>query len=187
MWQLAGPWSPLVVAGLLGCGAPTPPGVDAAEATSIALTSAPIAALEIPDTVRPKGPPSEEISLDGNWSYAGKTGKGMHKWSTPIPIRPRGLFFHSPQPGMELRDASGRVLDYDRFGRAEQPFWSYNKTKVIVYFPTKGDPPSAGDFRFTYPKANEREARLNFGTSGLESKEDFIRAQVHNDWETRNG
>jgi len=184
MWLVAG----FSAVGLLaGCGAPAPPGVSASEASSVALMYAPMAALEIPDDVRPHGPPVAQVSLDGNWSYAGATGKGMHKWSTAIPIRPRGLFFHSPQAGMELVDADGRVLEYDRFGRSDQPFWSYNKTKIIVYFPQKGSAPKAGDFRFTYPKANEREARLNFATSGLEDPEDFVRAQVHNDWETRSG
>ncbi len=179
----------VAAASMYGCGSAPEPGVSAADATSISLTDHAVDVLQIPDNARPKGKdtPPEWISLDGHWDYAGKTGKGMHKWSTAIPIRPRGLFFHNAQPGMKLIDSDGRELVYDRFGRSELPFWSHNKTKIIVYFPDKGEAPQAGRFKFTYPKANEREKRLNFAMSGLSSQEEFIRSEVTDEWETRNG
>jgi len=194
MRQIAGLVAATVVvaaATLYSCGGSSNPGASDADAVSISLAHQPFASLEIPASARPqskKAVPSEWISLDGHWDKAGKSAKGMHKWSTKIPIRPRGLFFHSAQPGMKLVDRSGRELVYDRFGRSDKPYWSHNKTKITVYFPDKtAAKPQPGDFRFTYPKALEREARLNYASSGMDSMEAFVRAEVHNEWETRNG
>ena len=174
---------------LASCGGPAgPSGVDDAVATKMSLLGTPTASLDIPQSSRPGGEePADVISLVMTWSYAGTNSAGMHKWSTQVPIRPRGLFFHNAQPGMTLSNKSGENLRYDRFGKSEKEYWSYNLEKVFVYRKDKGDEPKAGDYTFTYPRAGERERELNFSLSAKDDKNDFVRAEIHEGWDTRNG
>lgn len=178
------------VSWLMACGGGTalPEGVDRAEATQVSLMASDFAALAIPDSSREGGQaPAEWIAVQGPFKYAGTNSAGMHKWATDIPYRPRGLFFHNKQPGMELRSKGGEPLGYGHNGSSSVPYWSHNRRKLFIFTPEKGSGPEAGQYEMTYPLANEREAEMNFALSGLEAKEEFVRASIHVDWDTRSG
>ncbi len=170
-----------------GCGAPGPhpAGVPQEQARDLVLTSLPFAELTVPTDSRGGTEPPAEIPLRSTWRYTGESRQGMHKWATDIPIRPRGLFFHRPQPGMELRKG-GKALRYDRFGKSKSPIWIHDRREIVVYTPEKGKEPAPATFVLSYPKATERERSLNQGWSGKEP-EDFVRASIQDDWDNRQG
>ncbi len=174
-----------------------PPGVEAGEA--IPLATLPFTELQIPEQSRPGGaePPSV-IPVTGPWRYVGTTRRGMHKYATAVPIRPRGLFFNRPQPGMELRTTDGALVRYDRFGKHDGFMWSYDRKELIVYQPERNPPPTDDLFTLTYPMAIDREARLNHRWSGGQDKEHrgkdwkdpkpkerFVWATIQDDWDSR--
>ena len=187
-WTQMACWFGLSFATACGGGTTLPDGVDRSEATFVSLMAAEFSELTIPDSSREGGnAPEEWISVQGPFKYAGTNAAGMHKWATDIPYRPRGLFFHNKQPGMELRDEQGTQLGYGHNGSSSVPYWSHNRRKLFIFTPEKGSGPKAGQFQMTYPLANQREVEMNFALSGVESKEDFVRASVHHDWDTRTG
>lgn len=194
--------SAALTSGLLSCtGRSGPPGVDAQTGEAIDLSTLPFAELQIPEQSRPGGAePPTRIPVAGPWRYVGTTRKGMHKYATAVPIRPRGLFFNRPQPGMELRTAGGEPVRYDRFGKHNTHTWSYDRKELIVYQPERNPPPADGQFLLSYPKAIDREAKLNLKWSGGQDtehadkdwndprpKEIFAWTSIQDDWDSREG
>ncbi len=174
--------------GKIGCAgdAPRPTPILRAEATSVILTQLAFKELEVPDQSRAERPP-EWIPIAGPWKYVGTTRKGMHRWETAVPFRPRGLFFQRAQPGMALRKArTTEHIRYDRFGESNDPMWSHDRTSLTVYLPEKGTGPTDGAFEITYPKANGRENSLNRAMGG-QSPEDFVRTTAADGWDHRMG
>jgi arylsulfatase A-like enzyme len=172
--------------GLVGCtGADRPAPVASELAADLVLAELPFAELTVPTDSRDGVVPPVDIPLREAWRYVGESRQGMHKWATHLPIRPRGLFFHRPQPGMELRKG-GKALRYDRFGKSKAPMWVHDRREIVVYAPEKGQAPAPGTFVLTYPKATEREKALNQAWSGKET-DAFVRTSVQDDWDNRRG
>jgi arylsulfatase A-like enzyme len=182
---------------MLSCGdepnAPVQPKVEdprpepVAKGSSFSLsTGLTFSELELPPNNRPGGvQPSEWIEVGGPWRYMGTTRKGMHKYVAPLPIRPRGLFFHRAEPGLILKDPGGDEVPYGRHGHSESPMWSHDRTALTVYLPTLSDSP--GTFSLSYPKASAREALLNFEMSGVDDAAAFARAGIQDGWDHRHG
>jgi arylsulfatase A-like enzyme len=178
---------PTLTLALVGCGSDRrPPGVGGADASEVVLSALPFAELVVPADSRDGREPPSDIPLRGTWRYTGETRQGMHKWATDIPIRPRGLFFHRPQPGMELRK-SGKALRYDRFGKSKAPMWIHDRREIVVYTPEKGREPVPGTFVLSYPKATERERALNRAWSGQDDPAAFAWTSIQDDWDNRRG
>lgn len=176
------------VLSLVGCsgGDDRPRPVTTADAPAIALSELPFAELEVPLDSRGGVEPPLKIPVEGPWKYVGSTRKDMHKYAAPIPIRPRGLFFHRPQPGSRLTTADGTEVKYDRFGKSDSFMWAHDREELIVYFPKPDGPPAAGQFVLEYPKATERERQLNLQWSGKAPSE-FAWTTVVDDWDNRRG
>lgn len=174
-----------LAATLVGCGTGAPRAVPADEAADVVLEGLPFAELAVPPDSRDGREPPGDISLRDTWRYLGESRQGMHKWATSIPIRPRGLFFHRPQPGMELRKG-GKALRYDRFGKSKAPMWIHDRREIVVYTPEKGREPPPGTYVLSYPKATERERALNQAWSGREGAA-FVWTSVQDDWDNRRG
>lgn len=176
----------LLLLAALGCGSGgPPPAVDRGAASDVVLASLPFAELELPADSREGREPPVDIPLRGAWRYIGESRQGMHKWATEIPIRPRGLFFHRPQPGMELMK-SGKALRYDRFGKSKSPMWVHDRREIVVYTAEKGREPPPGTYVLSYAKATERERALNLQWSGKEPAA-FAWTTVQDDWDSRRG
>lgn len=174
-----------------GSDRPQPIASDVAQ--TIVLPEIPFAELSIPDQVRPGGEePPTRIALHGPWRYTGTTRKEMHKYVTPLPIRPRGLFFQRALPGMRLETAQGEEVRYDRFGKSKSYMWSHDRTELIVYSPTPDNPPDDSSFILQYPPATLRERQLNWLWSALPEqtplpKEQFVWTTIQDDWDNRRG
>jgi len=164
-----------------------PSPVKASEGRSIRLRQLPFAELSIPDQSRPDdAAPPAKIPVDGPWRYVGSTRAGMYKYKTPVPIRPRGLFFHQPQPGLVLTDPDGTAVDYDRYGTHERPRFSIDRENVYVYMPDRTPP--EGVWHLSYPRALDREKALNFVLqSRTTSREEFVWQSIQDDHDHRRG
>ncbi|MBA2321175.1 MAG: hypothetical protein H0V89_08465, partial [Deltaproteobacteria bacterium] len=177
------------IAWFVACGGenrPAPVATDVARSYALGV-DVPFAELEIPDGNRPGGAePAERIPLDGPWRSIGPN-KGMSRYQADLPVRPRGLFFHSAQAGMEVLDATGQPVPYARgVGRA-RPFWNHERDTVLVALPGERRPPKPGEFTLRWPKASERERTLNFAMAGIPEKADFVRTTVQVGWDSRMG
>jgi arylsulfatase A-like enzyme len=180
----------LPLIGPVGCSSSDgrPGAVPDERAGAISLQALPFAELTIPPDSRPAhAEPPAAIPLEGAWRYVGATRKGMHKYATDIPIRPRGLFFHRAQPGMVLRTADGEEVRYDRFGHAKRPMWTHDRHELIVYLPERGAAPEPGAFVLSYPLATTRERALNRRWSPAEADADFAWTSIQADWDNRRG
>ncbi|MEQ1569409.1 MAG: sulfatase, partial [Myxococcota bacterium] len=130
--------------------------------------------------------PGAAIPLAGPFRYIGATRKGMHKYATDIPVRPRGLFFNKPQAGLSLATRDGTPVRYDRFGKSEQPTWGHDRTELVLYFPDTSREPGAGEFVLTDTRAEDRERALNLRWSG-EPAEQFAWTTIQEGWDNRRG
>jgi len=176
----------LLLPSCLGSGGP--PAVPSDHAATLVLSEMPFAELVVPENNRPGGAePPTAIPVEGPWHYAGTTRKDMHKYVAPVPIRPRGLFFHRPQPGMSLATSDGQPVRYDRFGKIDGFMWSHDRKEIIVYYPEKTGPPLDGQFVLTYSLATERERALNHHWSGKADPADFVWTTIQDDWDSRRG
>ncbi|MCP4806867.1 MAG: sulfatase-like hydrolase/transferase [Proteobacteria bacterium] len=116
--------------------------------------------LSLPDSSRPAAAPAR-VDLAGPWKVV-RTVDGVTHWETPVPIRPRALFFSSPGPGMSVKRDSTK-LRYDRSSNSSKPnSWRYDADRLILR--TDDGEPQPGTFTFGYPRATERERGLNLDT-----------------------
>jgi len=170
---------------------PEPVAQPQGEAIALA-TDIPFAMLEIPEDSRNGIAPPTQIPLDGSWRSAGGSAKGMNRYTRPVPFRPRGMFFGRAQPGIELAQADGTPVRYQRGGRGARPTWWHDTTTLTVLVPDSGEPPP---LVFSYPRATSRERALNWATAreteespGFATQADFVRgATVTEGWQSRRG
>jgi arylsulfatase A-like enzyme len=186
---LGGAWTLCSQLSCRGDGRPAP--VEAERARAVVLSEQELVELEIPGQVRPGGAePPDKIPLEGPFRYAGTTRKGMHKYVMPIPIRPRGLFFHKAQPGIRLTEGDGGEVRYDRFGKSDKPMWAHDRSELTVYMPEQV-PPEPGQFVLEYPKATARERDLNWEWSlqkkASREQREFVWTTIQDDWDHRRG
>jgi arylsulfatase A-like enzyme len=176
---------------LMACGGgpagrPHPVGNDVAQEIPLAAGT-PFAELEIPDSSRPGGlAPAEDIPLDGPWTSTGPN-HGMQRYEADLPVRPRGLFFDSPQPGMDVVGPDGAVLPYERGVPRKFPYWNHDRDTITVCVPPGAGAPAKGELHLRWPKAVQRERALNYGLSGISSKEAFVRMSIQAEWDSRSG
>ena len=112
-----------------------PEPVDSSSSSSVSLLALAPSEIKIPPHSRPGGEaPPTDIPLTGPWRDDGTTSKGMHKFTMDVPIRPRGLFFHRPQPGITLSGPAGQ-LPYKRYVKSGTPYWWHNADELFVLFP----------------------------------------------------
>jgi arylsulfatase A-like enzyme len=141
--------------------------------------------LEIPETSR-----AEPVSLDRRLPVDGpfyliRTIDGVQVWETTIPVRPRNLFFSKAPSGMEMFRSGERISFRDgRSGDSIGDTWDF--TAHTLQIRTDDGEPQAGEFELIYPRANERDSRLNLGESGL-SPVDFMAQSVQLGEDTRTG
>lgn len=171
---------------LFACGGPTrPEPVDSAQARAFALAALPFAELEIPDDNRPlHAQPATDIPITG-WRILG-TNNGMTRFEADLPVRPRGLFFHSAQPGLTLVGAEG-PLNYEQGVRRPRPYWNHDRDVLTVAFPEPREAPGPDELHLRWPKAVEREQALNFAMSGQPDRERFVRTHVQVGYDSRQG
>ncbi len=172
-----------LLAGCWGSGRPAP--VDDGVALALGV-DVPFAEIEIPAGNRPGGAvPATDIPLDGPWRALGPL-KGMSRYEMDIPVRPRGLFFHTPQPGLELVDATGARVPYER-GANGKTHWNHDRDKLVVALPGDREAPAPGELHLRWPKAVARERALNLSMSGGVEPAAFVRTSVQAGWDSRQG
>ena len=165
------------------------PTVDASTAVTYALSvDVPFSELTIPDHVRSgDGIPPAKIPLR-NWRQQNKS------HVTRLPIRTRNLYFHRPSPGMVVRNAAGEEVPHRSMAPAAPVTWTYDARSLMIHGHAGAIGPS--DYTFSYPKATEREARLNRLTAriaddGSMSREPdaeaFVRTRIQVGAESRSG
>lgn len=183
-------WRSGLLAALLGVScareAPRPEPTSEGAAVPLALSAFPPASVEVPGNVRPEGrPPVDDVPLLGPWTRVA-TQSGRTTWETPLPIRPRALFFFRPLPGMKVRDASGRALPHRSDHGGKGASWRFNARTLTLTLPEEDGAPEPGAYTLRYPRATSREARLNQELSGLSPLE-YIHASVQVGPTTRSG
>jgi len=143
------------------------------------------ASIDIPETVR-EAPVSIDRRLPINGPFhLVRTIEGIQVWETPIPVRPRNLFFSKAPSGMKMFRGGERIAFGDgRRGDAIANSWDF--TAHTLQIRTDDGEPVAGDFELIYPRANERDASLNLGESGL-SPETFVARSIQLGEDTRTG
>jgi arylsulfatase A-like enzyme len=109
----------------------------------------------------------------------------MRKYEAPLPIRPRGLFFHKAEPMLRLERA-GRVVKYTRFGAHTSPTWSHDREVLTIHIPVGAAQPRPGEYVLNYLRAREREEALNLSFSGKEPAS-FAVTTVQDGWDARQG
>ncbi len=157
--------------------------VDGGEA--LALTELPFAELELPSDSRGGVRPPPVVEVMGPFRPVGTTKKGMRKFEAPLPIRPRGLFFHKAEPYLRLERA-GRIVKYTRFGAHAEPTWSHDRDTLTIHLPVGAEPPVPGEYALSYLKAREREEALNLAWS-KKTPEEFAVTTVQDGWDARHG
>jgi arylsulfatase A-like enzyme len=173
---------------LVGCTCQTPRPEAIQNGAAISLLELQPASLTLPDQSRPNAaPPQSDIPLDARWKYVHHTSKGMYKYRTSLPIRPRGLFFHRGQPGLSLKTKDGTDIAYARYVKRDHSFWWHDRTYLYLLSPEKRAVPERGEFTLHYDKAVEREQRLNFSFSGKTDPFDFARIEINDGWKNRLG
>ena len=141
--------------------------------------------LEIPETSRAEPALMDRrLPVDGPFNLI-RTIEGVQVWETTIPVRPRNLFFSKAPSGMEMFRSGERISFRDgRNGDAIGDTWDF--TAHTLQIRTDDGEPQAGEFELIYPRANERDSRLNLGESGL-SPVDFMAQSVQLGEDTRTG
>jgi len=172
----------LALLGACTGGAPDEPGVADDAAAVYALRTMSPSKLELAPSNR-DGEPPEVLTLTDGWSRAGNASDGGVRWSRPLPVRPRSLFFFRAKPGMEVH-VGGEPYRYQRNGGVGT--WRNNKDTLFVTLPADQDP-SGAEITFTYPKATERERSLHRETSDAPTDLDFATQQVQEGWDARSG
>ena len=176
----------LITIGGCRCHEPRPEPIE--NGTALSLLHLAPTSLTLPDQSRPDGAtPPDAIPLDAGWSYVQKTSKGMYKYRTTLPIRPRGLFFHRAQPGLTVSHRNGEEVPYARYVKRDHTYWWHDQTYLYLLSPEERDTPEADEFTLHYARAVEREKRLNYALSGMSDPFEFSRIEINDGWENRLG
>ena len=168
-------WLALACQGETSTSAPPLPSADAGDAVAFARLESEPTVLELPDSSRPHAAP-DRVDLVGPWKVV-RTVDGVTHYETPLPIRPRALFFSKPGPGMVVRPDKGAKLAYDRSSNSKKAgTWRYDATRLILR--TSDGEPDPGAYTFAYPKGTTRERALNLDTWREDNPESSDRAFV---------
>ena len=151
----------------------------------MALDAAAPTVIDIPVDSRGGREAPEAIPIQGPWKLVGNH-KGRRTFEAALPVRPRALFFFRPLPGMKLVGPDGAVIPHDTRRGKDGTTWKFNARTVTVTVAEDAPAPASGDYKLTYPKAVEREHRLNQGMSGLEPAS-FVKTVVQAGPEARAG
>ena len=134
------------------------------EGSALSLLHAPLAEVQLPEHCRPgDGAVPELIPLDA---------RGVGVRVARLPVRLRSMFFGRPPDGMELVDTTGEVIPHQKQPHGDR-WWSFDRETVDIHG-------VSGDVFLRYPRAREREERLNLASSGLQP-EDFVRVRAQAD------
>ena len=146
------------------------------------------AELSLPDNSRPEGKPApRRLPVVGPFKLV-RTLEGIQTWESPIPVRPRNLFFSRPPPGMALHSTDGEEWRFadGRSGDKQARTWDFTADSLLLRVPKGSGKPEDGALELAYPRATEREASLNFDEAGL-SKSDFVSRSIQLGEDTRHG
>jgi hypothetical protein len=184
-WLRGAVAAPLVVPLFFGCAAPEDRPPPTSNSTSFSLTVGnPPTHLSLPHDNRPQQrAPSDAIHIVGSYQRVSSR-NGLNTYRAKLPYRPRAMFFFQPLPGMGVTGPNGAV-QYDRQKTKRANTWNFNAE--YVYITKRGGPPKQGAYTITYPRASTREARLNYGFSGIESEQEFVQATIQVGPESRSG
>ncbi|MBT3219636.1 MAG: sulfatase-like hydrolase/transferase [Proteobacteria bacterium] len=169
------------------CGEPTTPppaerplSVTGELAKTFALSvNVPFAELDIPKNSRPDGAePPDNIPLTGKWDDVSSRRSDQVGYRTPIPVRPRGLFFSKPPDGSVVFGPGGDEISHQRNRVGKNGYWTYSKTTISLFLPADAHPPEKGGYTLRYPPSVAREAKLNWEFSGIEDAAEFVRTRV---------
>ena len=177
---------------LAACGtqpAPPEPAGDAIWSTPSAMTpepgltlalghDVPFASLEVPAHSRAHAAtPPDRIPLAGWTSSQGG-------YTVPNPIRVRNVYFHKPNPGMQVFRADGTEVPHRYYADKAPVSWKYDADTITVVGLDAA--PADGDFVLAYPLATQRERALNQATSGL-AADAFVRTTAQAGSQSRTG
>lgn len=140
----------------------------------------------VPDNNRPDGKlPTDTISIPGPFKLL-SSNSSVDVYQAPLPFRPRALFFFNPLQGMNVFGPDG-ALTFRRGSGAKANTWNFDALHLTVTLPAGHQKPIPGSFGVSYPLAEGRENRLNYGFSGIDLPADFIEASIFAAGETRSG
>lgn len=143
-------------------------------ATLALSVDVPFAVFEIPDHSRPHSATVPERIPLSAWK-AGR--QGSQRFVVDNPIRTRNFYFHKPSPGMKLiKVVDGQETEVShRYykSKTDTVYWTYDRQSIELFGVSEA--PDADEYFFVYPRAQEREEKLNFKTSGVSSAELFAR------------
>ncbi|MEC7241950.1 MAG: sulfatase-like hydrolase/transferase [Myxococcota bacterium] len=178
--------------GLLACGGASSiepvPRDQAGESFAFAYRMDLAAELTLPENSRPDGKPApRRLPVVGPFKLV-RTVEGVQTWESPIPVRPRNLFFSRPPPGMALHSTDGESWRFSdgRAGDKQSRTWDFTANSLLIRVPKGQGKPEDGALELAYPRASEREASLNFDESNL-SKTDFVSRSIQLGEDTRHG
>lgn len=170
---------------LSACTISRPSPVPREQASFVRLQSLPFAEIELPGHSRTTDAPiTDKIVLR---AFTPSLKSGRIAWKTPIPIRPRGMFFYKPEPFMRLLGADDKEIPYDINDVGSPPLeWIHDRDTLWVFGAT---PPKPGELTLQYPLAAERERALNrqWAGDGKISDEAFVWSTIQDDWDSRQG
>lgn len=133
----------------------------------------------------------EYIPVSGPWNLVASV-DGMRIWESPLPVRPRSLFFHKPPVGMRVyrKEASEEwdtsiALAFKSRLHPREDSWSYSARSLQIARPVQDGKPRAGEYSVQYPKATSRH-RVLLDTKLAEPKKFIVRQQQIDD-DTQHG
>ena len=117
-----------------------------------------------------------------------RTVNGVQSWESPIPVRPRNLFFSKPPPGMVLHSTSGESWRFadGRAGDKSARTWDFTAESLVLRTPKGSGAPEDGALELVYPRASEREASLNWDTAD-QNQTEFVSRSIQLGEDTRHG
>lgn len=158
-----------VGASAVGAPAGAAPAVAAQAAGALALDRHPerLVSVTLPPQARADAV-GDVVEVGGPWVLLG-TVDGVRTWQTPLPVRPRTLFFHRSPEGMALlQHQEGKDWDHARTithrrgieDSARRDTWEFTNTALRVRRKIEDGPPAAGEYAVRYDAAVERERAL---------------------------
>ena len=178
--------------GLFACGGASSieplPREEAGASFSFAHRMDEAAELSLPEHSRPAGIEApRRLPVVGPFRLI-RTVEGVQTWESPIPVRPRNLFFSKAPPGMAVHAKDGATWRFadGRAGDKKVRTWDFTSDTLILRMPKGNGAPEDGELELAYPRATQREASLNWDQAEMTQKE-FISRSVQLGEDTRHG
>jgi hypothetical protein len=169
---------------LLACTSRPDP-VPREQSSFVRLQELPFAELVVPEHSRASEEPiPSQIPIEGPWAPSMQHGRLA--WSAPLPIRPRGMFFHRPEPDMRLLDQGEEEIPYDTNDTDPTREWLHDRYTIWLVGTER---PQPGQLRLEYPLAQRREEALHlrWSEAGGKEPERFVWTTIQDDWDARAG